>query len=360
MLVGHRGTDDPDVAAIAQGLPDRLAGAVTGRLGVQYAFLPSSRRLRSHPWVGGAGVLQLGNLHGGYFAYTALPRLAGGRPVVWTLHDMWAFTGHCGYSLGHDGWLTGCGNCPHLDSYPPLRRDATRRNWRLKGRVYHRLDLTVVTPSAWLGSLARRSPLLAAADVRVIPYGIDTEVFSPVPQEAARRELGLPAGDPVVLVVGLERRKGSELLPRILAAAGRPLTLLVAGKGSAPPLPEGVTARQLGLVEDDRTMRLAYAASDAFLLPTQADNLPNTAIESLACGTPVVASDVGGVPEIVEDGRTGLLRPLDAGALGNALAGLLADPELGRRLGGAGREVALERFGLELQARRYLELYEGK
>ena len=106
-------------------------------------------------------------------------------------------------------------------------------------------------------------------------------------------------------------------------------------------------------------MTLAYSAADVFLLPTLADNLPNTLIESLACATPAVATDVGGVPEIVEDGRNGLLRPIDADALGGALADLLADGELRRRLGGAGRESVLERFRLETQARRYRELYES-
>jgi glycosyltransferase involved in cell wall biosynthesis len=359
MLVGRKETSDPDVAEIELGRGDRLANRIGDRLGVQYLFLPSSFRLRTHPWVLQADVLQLANIHGGFFSHTSIPLLGRGKKLVWCLHDMWSFTGHCGFSLDSERWLTGCGRCPHLDTYPPVRRDATWINWRVKQAIYRLRPFTFVAPSEWLAGLARRSLLLSRFPVHVIPYGIDAEIYAPAPQAEARRSLGLAPDERVVLVVGLEPRKGSGLLPSILAHAvrGNGLTLLVAGETSPGPLPAAVTVRSLGHIVDERELAQAYSAADVFLMPTLMDNLPNTLLESLACETPAVATAVGGVAEVVEDGRTGLVRPAEPVALGAALAELLADAELRARLGAAGRATVRERFTIERQARAYLELY---
>jgi hypothetical protein len=149
-------------------LADRAAGRVLERMSLPSVATPSSFALTRHPWFREADVLQLFNLHGGWFAYTALPRLTRLKPTVWRLSDMWAMTGHCGYSYECERWLTGCGCCPHLDEYPALRRDRSAANWRIKEWVYARTGLTLVAPSAWLADVARRSPLLSRFDLRVI------------------------------------------------------------------------------------------------------------------------------------------------------------------------------------------------
>jgi glycosyltransferase involved in cell wall biosynthesis len=360
MLVGVKSSDDPDVAEHRRGLPDRVLNRLAYESGVQYAFLPSTRRLLRHRWVQEADVLQLANIHGGWLALPALPRLARGKRVVWCIHDMWSFTGHCGYSYGHDGWMTGCGNCPHLDAYPAVRRDATKINWHLKRAVYGRLDVTVVAPSTWLARLAGRSPLLERFDVRIIPYGVDTDLFAPYPRADARTRLGLELDESVVLVVGMEPRKGSTLIGTTIRVAeeqlGAPVTLLVAGSTENAEPPSGIRARLLGTL-DEEAMRMAYCAADAYLLPTLHDNLPNTVIESLACATPVVATDVGGVGDLVEDGFNGFLRAADGTALGEALAVVLRSPTLREELGSHARARASDRFSLQAQASAYLDLY---
>jgi glycosyltransferase involved in cell wall biosynthesis len=362
MLVGEKESDDPDVRRIVRGRADRLALRVSERVGIQYPFLPSSLALTRDPWLRSADVLQLHNIHGGFFSHTSLPLLGRGRRLVWCLHDMWAFTGHCGYSFDSDRWLTGCGNCPHLDSYPAVRHDMTRLNWRLKQLVYSGCRLTITAPSHWLADLARRSPLLGHFDVHVIPYGLDTEIFHPRLREDARSELGLESRR-AVLVVGLEERKGARLLPailsRTLAEGASNIVLLVAGREQPADVPPGVEVRALGQIAEEGALARAFAASDAFLLPTAIDNLPNTLLEALAVGTPIVASRVGGVPEAVEDGVTGFLAPLDADALGVALARVLSDDELSLRMRGAARHVAEERYTLERQASAYRALYDA-
>jgi glycosyltransferase involved in cell wall biosynthesis len=359
MLVRRKFGADDDVQESDWSTADRVINRLTLEAGLQYVYLPASSALLRHRWLQEADVVQLGNIHGGMFAHTALPRLTRTKPVVWCLHDMWAFTGHCGFSFESERWLTGCGRCPHLDSYPAIPRDATRLNWKLKKQVYARSRFTLVTPSEWLAGLARKSPLLAGFDVHVIPYGVDTDIFTPQDKGLARRELGIPNDARVLLVIGLERRKGGDLLPEILglAAAEHRIDLLVAGSTAPAELPANVFVHLLGELTEEQAMARAYAAADVYLLPTRGDNLPNTLIESLACGRPVVTTAVGGVPEIVADGVSGFVRTVDPRALGEALTVLLDDPGLQARLGAAGREQMLRRFTLESQARGYLEVY---
>jgi glycosyltransferase involved in cell wall biosynthesis len=361
MIVGRKTGEDPDVAEHARSLGDRVANRIGVETGLQYAYLPSMRRLARHPWVREADVLQLANIHGGWLSLTSLPRLTAGKRVVWTIHDMWAFTGHCGYSYGHEGWLSGCGNCPHLDAYPATKRDATKANFRLKRAVYARLELDIVAPSRWLAELARKSPLLERFPVHVVPYGVDTDRFAPLDRTEARARLGLRPDAVVVLVVGMEPRKGADLLGAAIRTVerltGLEVTLAVAGGTANADPPAHVQVHLLGTLSEEE-MRLAYCAADVYLLPTRHDNLPNTVLEALACGVAVTATEVGGIPDVVVDGATGLLAPPDGEALGRALGRVLEDHELRAALGAAGRARASS-LTLEAQADAYLELYRG-
>jgi len=372
MLVGWRVTDDgTDIRLVGDHrlwMLDRLAGRLTERLSLQYLWYPSSFALPFRAWLRDADVVQLSNLHGGYFSHTVLPRLSRGRPVVWRLDDMWAFTGHCAYDLGCGRWKTGCGSCPILSDYPALRHDRTALLWRVKQRIYDRSSLTLVVPSRWMAGLVRESPLLQRHPVHVIPYGLDTEVFRPIPQAAARNVLGIDPARRVVLFgahFASERRKGGEVLldalARLPAQVQQRLELLVIGRESEHirgqiPCP----VRWLGALKDDRLLATVYAAADVFVLPTLADNLPNTILESMACGTPVVSFDVGGVAEAVRHRDTGYVaRAGDAADLAEGIRLLLDDDAMRQRLGRRSHEVAEQEYGLELQARRFLALYEG-
>ena len=343
MLVGRRLSGSVEVRSIKRGAAwraaDRVFGAVFDALDLQYVFYPSSFAVAGDPWFREADVVQLHNTHGSYFSHSALPSLSRRKPVVWFLHDQWAFTGHVAYSYDCERWRHGCGSCPYLEEYPELHRDRTALLWRWKRRVYARSRLTVVAPSRWLAGLARESPLLGRFPVHVVPNGVDLEVFRPGDREALRRGLGLDAARPVVLWVSADpndRRKGADL---VSALAGDAKLLTMGGDVSG----EGEAAKR-------------YAAADVLLLPSRLDNLPNTAVESIACGTPVAAFDVGGVPEVVRPGETGALAPLgDVAGLAEAVRRLVGDEALRRRA----RSVAEAEFSLELQARRLAELYEG-
>lgn len=317
-------------------------------------------------WVREADVIQLFNTHGGYFSHLALVPLSRGRPVVWRLSDMWAMTGHCAYSYECERWRTGCGSCPHLDEYPRLGHDTSALLWRVKNWIYDRSQLVIVTPSTWLANLARQSPLLNRFPIHVIPNSVDTQVFRPVPRVLARQRFGLDPARPVIFFnassVRLARKGAAylaEALTRLEVGEPRPV-LLVAGRDSEGwPGVHGYRTVALGHTDDDHALAAAYAAADVFVLPTLAENLANSLLESLACGTPVVSFAVGGVPEAVRHLETGYLAgSRDAADLARGLQLLLEDGALRERLARRGREVAVGEYGLDLQARRFASLYE--
>jgi glycosyltransferase involved in cell wall biosynthesis len=362
MLVARKLTGDDDVRRLKRNFAwraaDRTAGEVLDRPGLQYAFYPSSLAVASDAWFDEADVVQLHNTHGNYFSISALPALTRRRPVVWLLHDMWAFTGHVAYAYDCGRWRVGCGDCPYLAEYPALPRDTTALLWRFKRKVYERSRLTLVTPSRWLGGLVRESPLLGRFPVHDIPYGVATDVYSPGPKDEARRRLDLPLDRNVALFVATdleEPRKGYQFLAAALRDVEDPLVLAVAVTGRAE---SGVETRILS-VQDEWLLVDAYRAADIVVLPTLADNLPNVVIESMACGLPCVSFATGGVPEAVRHLETGFLVPTgDVGQLAAGMRTLLEDDELRARLGAACREWAVREYSLERQTERYLGVYE--
>jgi glycosyltransferase involved in cell wall biosynthesis len=363
MLVGDRSTDDADVRPLKRNVAwraaDRAAGTVTNAFDLQYVFYPSSFGVVRDPWFREADVVQLFNLHGGYFSHSALPLLTRRRPTIWRLSDQWAFTGHVVYSYECDRWRHGCGSCPHLHDYPALKRDTTALLWRWKRRVYARSALTIVAPSRWIEGLAKESPLLGSFPVHRIANGVDLDVFRPVDKAEARSALGLDPARPTVLFSApdlADRRKGGAVLRAALARLeDADFDLVVAGANAADL---ARPARALGALDEGR-LALAYAAADMFVLPTLQENLPNSVLESMASGTPVVASDVGGVPDAVRHLDNGyLVPPAHAGALAEGIRTLLGDGELRARLSASARATVENEFGSELEARRFAELYE--
>ncbi len=330
--------------------------------------LPSSRRFPKADLFRRASVINLHNLHGGYFDYRALPAWAAEKPLVMTLHDMWAFTGHCAYSFGCERWETECHACPMwgelkgLDEIPRTPWDNSRREWRRKRDAYARTPLTVVAPSRWLAGLAERS-ILAADAVHVVPYGLDTEAYAPMDRAAARGILGIAPDAPVVAFgaasLGQERKGIGELIGALdVVRRDVPGVELLAMGGTLGLPAELAGARMVGSVSDPHLQRAVYAAADLVALPSLADNQPLAMLEAMACGVPVVAFAAGGIPETVRDGETGRLAAAgDAQALAAAIAALLQDTEQRDRLGAAAREHVEREHTLAAQAQRYAEIY---
>ena len=369
LVVGGKRSDDPDILAIDNSGRRRGLGffkvVAEKLLGWQYLSFPGSRRLPGlvgRPW----DVLHAHNLHGGYFDLAALPALSRLAPTVLMMHDNWLQTGHCGYHLDCTRWQTGCGRCPDLAIYPGIPRDGTRFNWRRKQRLLRSSRLWLTAPSQWLLDEAQRS-LLAGKPARLVPNGIDLEVFSPGSRSEARTALGLPQDAPVILFAATDAlanpfKDGPTLLAALtqLVSSKPGVRLVALGGRTMPegyqPLANSVIARPFEA--DPRKVTLYYRAADALAHATRADNAPLSILESLACGLPVVASRVGGIPEYVEDGKTGLLVPPgEAPALAAALRRVIEDRALAAELSRNGLAAARERYDLRSQARRYVEWY---
>jgi glycosyltransferase involved in cell wall biosynthesis len=308
------------------------------------------------------------NLHWLGYGFVRPEGLRGaGRPLVWTLHDTAAFTGGCHYPGECRGYLGRCGRCPALGSSHPL--DASRRVWQRKHRAWRDVGLAIVAPSRWLARCARESALFRDHRVEVIPNGVDLMTWRSVDREVARDLLHLPRDRRYVLFSAAggdkNRIKGFDLLAAamcVLRDTGRAagVEVLVAGCSAlSPAIDTGLRVRPLGALTDDIALVLANSAADVIAVPSREENFANTLVEALACGRPAVAFALGGNPDLVEDRVNGALAPpFDVRALADAVDWTLADEARWRRLADEARRSAERELNLELQARRYLALYE--
>jgi glycosyltransferase involved in cell wall biosynthesis len=283
-------------------------------------------------------------------------------PVTWTLHDAWSFTGRCAYFRDCGKYLVGCDDtCPTPREYPALAPEWIEWEWRRKLDLFQQVpDLAAVSPSRWLAHAAAEG-IWRGHPVHVVPNGLDLAVFAPLERQAARVALKIDPKTAVLLISAWhlgDPRKGSSLLVEALARVSRrPLCLLTMGRGVLPGVPGDVRTVALGYVADERRKTLAYNAADLFVHASLADNLPNTVMEAMACGTPTAAFAVGGVPELVRPGGTGWLAgEIAAGALAAAIDQALSDICGGRTLRPECRRVAESEYDQRLQAGRYASI----
>jgi glycosyltransferase involved in cell wall biosynthesis len=297
-----------------------------------------------------------------------LPWLGRQVPVVMTLHDAWLLSGHCAHSLACERWRTGCGRCPDLTIYPAVRRDATAFNWRRKNEIFRRSSVNVATPSRWLMQRVEQSILApAVADARIIPNGVDLSTFRPGDRRRARAALGLPSDAHVLLATAIDVHRNSwkdfALLHDAVAGLAReedePALHVVVLGTTAPTERIGRATLDFEPYRDDaETVAEYHRAADVYVHPARADTFPTAVLEALATGTPVVASDVGGIREQVAEGECGfLVAPGDANALTARVRLLLSDDALRGALGGAGRERAKRHFDFTRQLESYLDWY---
>ena len=371
ILVGKRTSDDSDVGLISSGAIkylDNIFRGILNTISLPDILLPSSFYLLRHPWFREASVLQLYNIHFNYFGLSALPVLSRFRPIVWRLSDMWPMTGHCGYSYECEKWKNGCGACPILEEYPPLKRDTTMLLWRLKRWATNRIkEMVIVAPSIWIKRKAEESPILGKSPVYHIASGVDLEIFREQSKGEAKESLGLDRNEKVVLFASQDfdedKRKGGVYLKKALSmldnSIRKEIVLLITGedkKGDRDALP--FKSLKVGYVTSDEYMARVYTSADVMVLPTLAENMPNTILESMACGTPVVAFDVGGVSEIVRHMDTGYLAKYkDVKDMSAGIKNLITNPSIQQVMGKKCREVIKHSFSRKIEVEAYIRLY---
>ena len=343
----------------------RLKSALAGRPANSSAFSLPRIPLPTpiDPSVMGDGVLHLhgiANLVDYPSLFASIPE---DLPVVWTLHDMFPFTGGCHYAGGCDAYLTQCRNCPQLGT--PADKDLANVSFHVKRRALRRKNLHVVAPSKWMTREAKRSRLFAnVRGIHGIPYALDTEAYRPYDKLQARRQWNISADD-IVIAFGADwmeaPRKGlHDFVEALKRLDNRDrLQVVLFGKGSAPrPATELPRLRHVGYVTDTALQAQLYSAADVFVVPSLEDNLPLTGLEAMACGTPVVGFASGGVPDFVRPQQTGLLAEAgNPGDLARQINWLVQHPQDGRRMGHNAREVIEREFAQEIQVAKYTDLY---
>jgi|GEM_PF-573175 len=306
------------------------------------------------------------NLHwvAGMADWPSTPVGLGCKPVVWTLHDMNPFTGGCHYAGDCRKYIEECGACPQLGSAQP--DDLSHKIWNQKYEAYQNLNLTLVTPSRWLAGCAAESKLFSRFPVHVIPYGFPLSAFRPYSKPEIRKALNLPNNAKAILFGAhsiLNKRKGFEYLLNALNQFPVKNTqdVLILTFGAAPKnlkIPSRYSIRNLGMIQDEKQLAMVYSASDVYVIPTLEDNLPNTVVEAMACGVPVVGFDIGGMPDMIVHKQTGyLVKPKDIKGLIEGIEWVFASIDGGRDFVKDCRAMAEKEYSLEKQANAYLSLY---
>jgi glycosyltransferase involved in cell wall biosynthesis len=300
---------------------------------------------------------------GGFVQPSDLP--AWHRPLVWTMRDMWPFTGGCHYNQACDRYQEQCGCCPQLASQ--VESDISHALWQRKKQNWGKVTIHFVAISTWLADCARASSLCVEHPVQVIPNAIDPQLFTPNPKGAARRQFNLPSDKKIILYGAMhveDERKGyshfAEALHYLAGQQGYPdMHIVTFGAGEpAKVRATSLPTTHLGYISDNSKLAALYSAADVMVVPSPQEAFGKTAAEALACGTPVVCFDATGLKDVVEHQQCGYRAvPFSSEDLADGIAWVLADDERHAALARRGRAKVIEEFSLDRVAQQYKALY---
>ena len=373
MLVVRRATDDSRVALAGNALT-RKAAFIAEHLRIvagngfsrrnlfKISIASDGLPLHRHPWIKDADVVALNWVNQGMLSLRGIRRIAAmGKPVVWTMHDMWCMTGVCHHAGDCEGFLRDCGNCPLIKDGKDAR-DMSRSTFRRKERLYDRVSLHFVAVSHWLASRAKDSALLRDEDVCVIPNAFPVAEF-PLTPSISRDELGLPEGKRLIVMGAARLDDPIKGLPvavealNILADKGCDAVAVFYGAMRDPAALDGLRLPHisLGTISDRRRLASLYAHADAVISTSQYETLPGTLIEGMAAGCVPVTFGRGGQADIVDHLDTGYIArygdPVDF-ASGIEFALGCADEDRDRR-----SATVAERFSDDAVASEYIDLF---
>ncbi len=334
--------------------------------GVEFIDYPESKEiLKIIPFV--PDIIHCHSLRG-YFDLRYLPALSRDIPVVLTLHAPWPLTGQCNPPFDCEEWQRSCKYCRYPSKIPHYLKNSPEINLKVKLEIFSKIKVGVISPSKWLLDMAKKSILAPGImDARVIPNGVDKNLFKPSDNYSIRRTLGLPDQTPIILFTaqGIQGNQMKDFptlrTSLIILSKLKPgmdvLCLTLHGEPSEEKF-DSVTLRIFPFQKDLNTVIRFFQAADIYVHPARSDNFPTTILEAMACGKPVIASNVSGIPEIVDQGVTGLLvPPEDPQALAHAILDLLENRTKREAMGVQGRKKAVEQFSLEKMAQEHIEFY---
>jgi glycosyltransferase involved in cell wall biosynthesis len=319
---------------------------------IRFLFNPGvfGSDISKHPLIQKADIVHLHWVNFGFLSVDDIASLTAlNKPIFWTLHDMWAFTGGCHHSGSCENFQQSCGNCKFIKN--PNPNDFSHRMWEAKQEGFTSKNLYIITCSDWLGIRAKQSSILGDHDIQTIPNAIDTDFFSPT-----ANSLGLDPSKKYILFVAMRVNapaKGFHLLKEALQFIDSATTeLLLVGGEMTEDLP--LRSHSFGQVTDPAKMRDIYAAADVFVTPSLEENLPNTIMEAMACGTACVGFQVGGIPEMIEHQKTGYVaKAFDPADLAKGINWCLESTTAGKN----SRERAVNLYDQKIVAEQHLVYY---
>ena len=306
-------------------------------------------------------IVHLHWINGGFIKIKDVSRIK--YPIVWTLHDMWPFTGGCHYNNeGCVKFIESCDLCPVLGSKKYY--DLSYRTFKRKIKYYNNLPITVVGLSKWLTESAKNSKLFGRKNIINLPNPIDTEIFKPLDKHIAREMLGMPQEKKIILFGASKAtdtpRKGfKELTEALRLVNASNVELAVFGSGTPQNPPDfSFPVHYLGRFNDDLSLSVLYSAADVMVVPSLQENLSNVIMESLSCGTPVVAFDIGGNGDMIDQKINGYLaKPYDPSDLASGIEWILNNSN-DKNLSDNCRSKVINNFEMKIVAKKYIELYE--
>lgn len=324
-----------------------------------FTFSSSLYNIQDHPLYQEADIIHLHWVSNNYLDYQSF-FTNNTKPVVWTLHDMNPFTGGCHYSEGCKGYINNCSNCPQLQGTENPYYASKELGIKLKALEKYN-KLIIASPSTWLLDRSCESKLFSRYPHIHVPYGIDSNIFQTRDKYFSRKLLNIPVNKKVILFVAHNIhsiRKGYDYLLKSLQMLDFKDEVALCAIGMKNyQISNNKIFYELGSISDERMMSAAYSAADVFVIPSLEDNLPNTVIESLLCGTPVIGFPTGGIIEMIQDGENGYLcEEISVAALSNKINKFLANPfafnpdEI--------RNAAVEKYDSSVQAKRYIKVYQ--
>jgi glycosyltransferase involved in cell wall biosynthesis len=323
-------------------------------------FFGSNKILRTSEFQK-ADIVHCHNLHGNYWDLTTLTEIAKKKPLIWTLHDMWALTGHCAHTLQKEP-LNGFYACDNLQDYQNLPWDNSNHLQKVKKKVYQETDLTIVVPCEWLREKLTGTAL-AEKRIRLIRNGVDITLFAKKDKQKSRHTLGLPVDKKIVLFSAGSsyEQKGGKHFETIAEKYLNDETILFVSVGGLPPYLHSVkNIRNDAYAKNPEVLAAYYSAADVFLFPSLFETMPLAVLEALSCSLPVVAFDVGGIKEAVVHGKNGYLakRGATEELEQNMQKVLVGGKEAYETLGSAAREKIVNEFNLENTIKEYSNLYQ--
>lgn len=313
-------------------------------------------------------IIHMHNLHGNYFDIRELANISQKIPTIVTLHDAWMLGGHCAHSFECQKWKTGCKSCPNLSTYVSLKRDSSAYNFLQKKKTYKNSNLYISTPCQWLMNKVKKSILTnGMIEGKIIPNGVDLTVFKPANKNMVRKKLGINDNEFVLLFVGhsiknnpwkdyITLRKAIEELSRLNIR--QKITLICLGEQAPKETLNNITITFVPYQKTRQNTVQYFQAADVYVHPANAETFPNVILEALACGLPVIASNVGGISEQIDE-KTGILvKPQDPYELKNAILEILNNKSRRESMRTCAIKKAQENFSLEKQAKSFVSWYD--